>query len=344
MSEELTNASKRGRLLGWLFGLFAVAALAAAVLHFGDLRIFLQLARRAQPFWLLAALALQCTTYASVAAGWRAVLRRAGSHQPLRALLPIALSKLFADQVLPTAGMGGNVLLIDRLAALGVPRGTAVAALLVSMIGFYAAYSLFAVAMLVLLWLHDKATPLLAGLVTTFLLAAIAIPSLALWLRRRGSRPLSPALERVPVVRSLLRIVGEAPAELIADRRLILRVAGYNGLILLADAATLQVCLLALGQSASYGTAFIALMAASIVVTLGPLPLGLGSFEASATATLSLLGIPVEAAFAGTMLLRSFTLWLPLIPGLVLMRTSTRRKPRPARGVRRPREGKLPPV
>lgn len=108
MSEELTDASKRGRLLGWLFGLLAVAALAAAVLHFGDLRIFLQLARRAQPSWLLAALALQCATYASVATGWRAVLHRADSPQPLRALLPIALSKLFADQVLPTAGMGGK--------------------------------------------------------------------------------------------------------------------------------------------------------------------------------------------------------------------------------------------
>lgn len=138
--------------------------------------------------------------------------------------------------------------------------------------------------------------------------------------------------------------MGEAPAELIADRRLILRVAGYNGLIFLADAATLQVCLLALGQPASYATAFITLMTASIVVTLGPLPLGLGSFEASATATLSLLGIPVETAFAGTMLLRSFTLWLPLIPGLVLMRTSTRRKPRSARSVRRSRGGKRPPV
>ncbi len=50
---------------------------------------------------------------------------------------------------------------------------------------------------------------------------------LALWLRRRGSRPLSPALERVPVVRSLLRIVGEAPAGLIVDRGLILRVCSH---------------------------------------------------------------------------------------------------------------------
>lgn len=47
--------------------------------------------------------------------------------------------------------MGGNVLLVDQLRGLGVVRGTAVAALLLSMIGFYAAYALFALAMLVLL-------------------------------------------------------------------------------------------------------------------------------------------------------------------------------------------------
>jgi uncharacterized membrane protein YbhN (UPF0104 family) len=67
---------------------------------------------------------------------------------------------------------------------------------------------------------------------------------------------------------------------------------------------------------------------ASIVVTLGPLPLGLGSFEATSTATLHLLGVPVEAAFAGTMLLRLLTLWLPLIPGMILMRGALMRSPR----------------
>lgn len=60
---------------------------------------------------------------------------------------------------------------------------------------------------------------------------------------------------------------------------------------------------------------------ASIVVTLAPVPLGLGSFEATSTATLRLLGIPLEAAFAATMLTRFFTLWLPLVPGMILMRT-----------------------
>ncbi len=304
----------------WLLGLLIAATLIGVVLHFGEIENFGRLVMRARPAWLGLALLLQLSTYASVATGWKSVLGRAGTPRPLLPLMRIAVTKLFADQAMPSAGMGGNVLLVDQLTALGVPRGTAVAALLVSMLGYYAAYAMLALVMLLLLWLHDKATPLMVGLVTTFLLVALAIPLLALWLRHRGSQPLPARLEGIGVVRSLLDTVGEAPAWLIADRSLLLRVGACNGLVFLTDAATLLVCLLALGQPAGFGTAFIALVMASIVVTLGPIPLGLGSFEATSTATLRLLGVPVEAAFTATMLFRLLTLWLPLLPGLFLMR------------------------
>jgi len=323
------RASETGRWRSWFFGLILAAALAGAVLHWGEVEAFAALVRRAEPGWLGLALALQLSTYASVAGGWDAVLRRSGSPKPLFPLMRIAVIKLFADQAVPSAGMGGNVLLIGELRVLGVPKGAAVAALLLSMIGFYAAYAFFALLMLVLLWLHDKATPLMAGLVTLFLGIAIAIPALALWLRKRGSRPLPDRIERVAVVRSLVQTVAQAPADLLGDRKLLVRVAACNALIFLADAGTLFCCLHALGQPTSLGTAFIALIMASIVVTLGPIPMGLGSFEAVSTTTLRLLGVPLEAAFAATMLLRLLMLWLPLIPGMILIRGAmTRRRPR----------------
>ncbi|RVT39554.1 lysylphosphatidylglycerol synthase transmembrane domain-containing protein [Sphingobium algorifonticola] len=317
----------------WFFGVVIAAALLGAVLHFGEIRNFGRLITRAQPLWLGLAVLLQVSTYASVAAGWSAVLTAAGTPRPLPRLARIAVGKLFADQAVPSAGMGGNILLVDQLCGLGVARGTAVAALLISMIGFYAAYAVFALAMLGLLWLHDKATPLMAGLVTTFLLVALAIPSLALWLRQRGSAPLPPRLERIGVVRALLGSVAQAPTKLLANRRLLLVVTACNALIFLADAGSFFACLRALGQPVSPETAYIALIMASIVATLGPIPLGLGSFEATAVATLRLLGTPVEPAFAGTMLLRLLTLWLPLIPGMIIMRSDLKRRKRPpARG------------
>jgi uncharacterized protein (TIRG00374 family) len=314
------NRHSRGAIASrWLLLIVVLAGFAFLCLHFAQFENFVDLLRRAQPAWLVAALALQITTYASVAAGWNVVLRRAGSPQSLRRLIPVAVSKLFADQAIPGAGMGGNVMLIERLIALEVPRPAAMAALLVSMIAFYATYGGLAVGMLLALWSRREASSLLTGVVTTFLLVAIAIPSLALWLRHRGSRPLPPTIEGIAPVRKLLRAVSEAPAVLVNDRKLIGRVMGFNALIFFADAATLATCLCAVGEPLHPLVSFIALMSGSIAITLAPVPLGLGTFEGSCIAMLTLLGVKIEAAIAATLLLRGFTLWLPLLLGFFLM-------------------------
>ena len=297
-----------------------LAALVAIVLHFGDFKRFLEMARRAEPAWMIAAVALQVTTYLFLALGWGAVLDKAGAPLPLRRLFRIALIKLFIDQVVPAAGMSGNVLLIERLRAAGTPKGAAVSTLLLSVLGFYAAYAVLALVMMVALWLQHAAKAIIVGPVTAFLVVAVAIPALWLWLWRRGEEALPHWLERFRPVAGMMEILSQAPKELVHDRRLIVRVALWNGLIFLADAATLAVCLRALGGPLLPVTAFIALMAASIAVTLAPLPMGLGSFEATCTATQAMLGVPVAAALAATLLLRMLTLWLPLLPGLWLIR------------------------
>ena len=322
--ERTPGRSRIARVLALLVGLGAIVLL---IRHFADLEHFVALARRAQPRWLIVAFAFQLVTYAAVAMGWKIVLKHAAAPQPLRKLLPVAVSKLFADQALPGAGLGGHILLVDRLTALGTPRSTAVAALLISMVGYYAAYAALALVMLLVLWLHHHATPLLAGLVTMFLIVALAVPALALWLRHRGSKPLPPWLERLGPVHRIVVIVGEAPADLVGDRRLLVLVSLLNGCVFLADSATLAACLLALGLPFEPATAFLALMAGSIAATLAPIPLGLGSFEASSTAMMTTLGIPFEAALTATLLLRGLTLWLPLLPSLAMMRGGAR-KPR----------------
>lgn len=305
----------------WLFGILIVAALVSIVLHFGELHNFAILIDKAQPGWLAIALVLQLSTYANLALAWRSVLLKAeGRPYPLPPLIRIAFCKLFADQALPTAGMSGNLVLVDQLVSLKASRGTAMATLLLSMLGFYASYLLFALAALFLLWMHGHATPLMVGTVTSFVLVAIAIPALALWLRQRGSKPLPQTVERIRPVHQLLQTIGEAPATLLKDRRLLLKVTLFNGLIFAADILTLHACLRGLGTNPALSTSLIAFLLASIVVTLGPMPLGLGSFEIVCTSTLHMLGLPLEAALAGTLLLRLFILWLPLVPGLILSR------------------------
>lgn len=305
-----------------ILGVVLLAVVILVTRNMSDLTALAEALHHARPLWLLAALLVQALTYLCVALGWRAVLEEAGCPVPVGRLIPIAVGKLFADQALPGAGLGGNILLVGRLVALGVPRGTAVAALLLSMLAYYIAYACLAVLTLVLLWMNHHVTPLLVGVTTSFLLVAMAIPSLALWLRARGSRPLPRRIEQIQPIARLVHILSEAPAHLLRKRRLIARITLFSGLVFLLDALTLLLCLRALGQVASGSTSLIALMTASIVATLGPIPLGLGSFEASCTAMLSLLDVPLGIALAATLLLRGLTLWLPLTPGFLLARNA----------------------
>jgi uncharacterized protein (TIRG00374 family) len=317
-----------GRWRSWLLAALLVAALVVAVLHWGDVKKFAELIGRARPEWLAGALALQVATYVLLSLQWRLVLG-AGDHQrPMRKLLPLTISKLFADQVVPTAGVSGNLLLVDRLKRLGVPRDNAVAAVILSIMAFYLSYAVCAVAALAMLWSSGDANVFAIGIVGLFLLVAAAIPSAALWMHGRGRRSKPGWLERIGPLRELVEMIGEAPPELVRDKKLIVRMAALNLGVFLADAATMLVCLLAIGQPFQVEAAFVPFIIASIAVTLGPIPLGLGSFEAVSVGMMRLLGLPLEAAISATLLFRGFVLWLPLILGFFVTRRDLRRSRR----------------
>jgi glycosyltransferase 2 family protein len=304
----------------WFLGLMLVAGLVVAVLHWADVKKFGLLVTQSKPLWLGAAALLQLATYVGLAAQWWLVLRRAHTPEEGGDLFRLTFAKHFADQVVPTAGVSGNVLLVDRLVSLGVPRENAVAALLLQVIAYYLSYALGALWVLVVLWWKSRMSVLLTGAVLVFLIFAAGIPVLTLWLHRRGQERLPRLLTQWSKARRFFELVGEAPSELVRDPKLIISLTIINGLVFLADAATMQACLLALGVHAPLSAGYVAFMLASIAVILGPVPMGLGSFEAVSIAMLRLFGVPFEAALSATLLFRGFTLWLPLIPGGLLLR------------------------
>jgi uncharacterized protein (TIRG00374 family) len=232
----------------------------------------------------------------------------------------LTFAKHFADQVVPTAGVSGNVLLVDRLVSLGVPRPNAVAALLLQIIAYYFSYALGALWVLVVLWWKSRTSVLLTSAIVVFLIVAAGIPALVLWLHRRGQGRPPKWIARWSKAKRFFELIGEAPRELVRDPWLIGTVTLLNLLVFVADAATMQVCLLALNVHAPLSAGYVAFMMASIAVILGPVPMGLGSFEAVSIAMLRLFGVPFEAALSATLLFRGFTLWLPLLPGGLLLR------------------------
>lgn len=324
-SEKGSEGGLLGNWRKWVLAILFIGAIVLAALHWGDVKQFAKLVTHAQPLWLLAALAAQIATYFSLSGEWALVLRAGKCARSLWSMLPLSIVKLFVDNVVPTSGMSGHVVLVDRLSAIGVKRPIAVAAVILSIVAYYASYAVAAICAAFLLWLHNDLSAIIAGGVGVFLCIAAAIPAGTLWLQDRGLGAMPKFLRRNEHASDFFKLVGEAPTELVHNRRLIAELTLLNGTVFVLDALTMLFCLFALGVTAPFGAVFAAFMVASIVMTLGPVPLGLGSFEGSSIAMLRLMGVPFEAALSATLLFRGFSLWLPLAGGMILSRRVMKR-------------------
>jgi uncharacterized membrane protein YbhN (UPF0104 family) len=78
--------------------------------------------------------------------------------------------------------------------------------------------------------------------------------------------------------------------------------------------------MLAIASGAAAPGVFASFMIASVAATVGPTPLGLGTFESVCVATLAVVGVRLEAALTATLLLRGLTFRLPMLPGLWIAR------------------------
>ena len=310
-----------------MFGLLALAAVVLVASRFTEIERFVAIARAAQPAWLLAAVALQALTYLCAAGVWYVTLRRAGLAQRYWSIVPLGLAKLFADQVLPTGGIGGTLLVVSGLGRRGIPKGIGMAALLIGLVSYYLAYLLAVMTALAILYANETLdAPMIAGAII-FALVAFSIPAVVLALRRWSRRKsgdgwLASAnrwLSRVPGISALITAMAESPGALLRDPWPFLGGTILQLLIFALDAATLWVVLQALGADDAPATAA-AFVMASLAATIGPMPLGLGTFEAVCVTLLHVQGLSVEVALTATLLLRGFTFWLPMIPGLALAR------------------------
>lgn len=308
----------------WAFGLLALAALIAVVLHFGTIEEFARLAAGASPSWLLVACLAQAGTYVCAALVWHRTLRHAGHPRRLAILVPLGVAKLFTDQVVPTSGVSGAILVARALVRRRVPTRIVMATLLVGLVSYFAAYLISAMTSLALLWLHHRANAAFVSIVALFAAVVVAIPSGVLWLKQLGQRIPVIWVRRLPAAAHLLRAVAEAPSALLVDPRLLAQTVTLEFLIFALDALTLWLVFRALGHDPGMWVAFVSFVMASIFATLGPIPLGLGTFEAGCVGMLGLLDVPIETALAATIILRGLTFWMPMIPGLWLVRRELR--------------------
>jgi glycosyltransferase 2 family protein len=318
--ELFGKASSVRALLSWVIGLLGLLAVILAVLHFGSLERTIELARSAHPAWLLLAVLVQAATYVSAALVWRQALHRAGHPRSLRTLVPLGIAKLFTDQVLPSGGISGTMLVVSGLIRRRVPPKVAMAAMLAGLLSYDIAYLTVVLASAGILWLQNRANLLLFVGVGIFAVITVAIPAAVLGLKRWGDRQPIPGLSKWLGVTALLRALAEAPTDLLHSPVLLIQTASLQLGIFMLDAMTLWLAFNSLGHAPAIWAVFVSFAIASMVATIGPIPVGLGTFEAGSVGMLSFLGVSIEAALAGTLLLRGLTFWLPMLPGVWLAR------------------------
>jgi uncharacterized protein (TIRG00374 family) len=305
---------------GWIFGAAIFLGLIALVLRFGDVEIFLKRIREANPIWIAAALCCQCATYVCAAALWSSVLQKAKSPLPLPSLLRLALMELFANQAVPTGGLSGSVMVMRGLVRRGVAPAITMTALLAEVLSYYAAFFAVGVLAFVLLWHSGDLTVAWRSLLIAFIAVVAALATgLLIVLRSRGNLIPTGMLRWRPL-RKLANVLDQVSLDLLRDPRLILATVAYQLAIFLLDTATLWCASRAVNLDVDVARTFTSFILASIVAALSPIPLGLGSFEGSCTGLLHLFGGGLEASLAATLILRGLTLWLPMVPGVWVIR------------------------
>lgn len=288
--------------------------------HLGDASSFVSLLGQVEPRWLPLVILLQLATYGCVGMAWNTILRTGGQRVRLRELSRMAVEKLSVDQLVPAVGLSGNLVVFQAMKRSGIPHARALETILVNILAHYIAYAWVALAAWITLWRFHDTTSLTLSLLGGFAAIVLTVPVGIIWWMARKDRPLPAWMGRIRSLRRMHADIREVSPDRVFAPFLLVIATLLNLSIFLLDAGTLWACLRAVGQEVHFLTTFVALVMASIAATLSLLPGGVGGFEAGAVAVLHMLGVPVEAALAGTLLLRGFTLWLPLIPGIMFAR------------------------
>jgi hypothetical protein len=306
-------------LAAWLFGALVLAGLIVFVMHFGAIEVFVATIRRADPIWIATAVLCQIATYFCAAAVWFIILKSAASPIEFRSLLRLALVELFANQAVPTGGLSGSLMVMHGLTRRGVDAATAVTALLIATMSYYAAYVLAGSLAFILLWHSGDLNAAWRSLFAAFAFAAVILAAALAILSRFGSDFITAMIAHWRPFAQLKKALSSIRLDLCRDPRLVFAGVGLQSCVFLLDTTTLWCASRAVGMSIDAGGVFTSFVLASVVATLSPIPLGLGTFEGSCTGLLHLMGGGLEASLAATLILRGLTLWVPMLPGLWLI-------------------------
>ncbi|MEO1136485.1 MAG: lysylphosphatidylglycerol synthase transmembrane domain-containing protein, partial [Pseudomonadota bacterium] len=312
-------ARRRSTVATLIVGILALAAIILLAINFSDISAFADQAARARPAWLVAAILSQLSTYVCVAIVWRLVLFRLESPLPLSTLVPLSVAKLFADQALPSGGVSGAAFLLYALTRRGVSDKTAFRTFVLATVAFFFAFLLASIISLFALSTADAAPPALAASISVFaaIFLFLAVAASLFFIYKPSVTPAWIAKRRWTAKAS--EFIGAAARDIGQKPALFSQATLLQFTVRMLDGLTLYLAFQAIGVDASLLGCFFAVVIASAAATIGPIPMGLGTFEAGMIAALRVFGAGLEDALTATLIYRGLSLWLPLLPGFFII-------------------------
>ncbi|WP_225829721.1 lysylphosphatidylglycerol synthase domain-containing protein [Streptomyces sp. NK08204] len=261
-----------------------------------------------QGWLLLGAVAATGTWVASALAQQGAVERRL----PGRRLVAAQFAACAANHLLP-AGLGAGAVNLRFLMRCGLPATRSASALAVKA-------TAGAVVRLALIAVLAPAWPGLLRLPHLSLSALVSALGLAVLLMAVLAGPLRPRCRRAgAAVLADVRSVHACPTRAAALWGGSLAFAALHALVLIAVTHAVALPLPPLRVALLY-------LAASSAAALLPTPGGLGSLDAALALALTASGSPGATAASAVLGYRLLTVWLPLVPGLLVLAALVRRK------------------
>lgn len=288
------------------------AALDWRTVHDGTTRL-----AAADPWWLLSAVVFTCLGWVATSCARQGALP---DRLPPGLLLASQIAAGAANHVLP-ASVGAHAVTVRFLQRRGIPLTRAAASLalysLVKPVTKTLLFLAFLVALPDLLHLGqlvpDQRTLLLAALAVLIGLAATALLLATVRPLRR------PVLTFLDTALTDARLLHSRPSRVLA-------LWGGAAAIPLLQASVIYCVGASLGLPLSWTQVTFAFLAASTAVGAVPTPGGIGPVDAALVFTMNSLGAPLGTATATVIGYRIVTIWLPLLPGALLLSALVHRK------------------
>ena len=314
-----------------IFYLVTIAAIVLVYLKFSELRLIQEFFHGSNGGYLALVVGIQFFIFLFQAINYHVILTMKGLVVPIRELFPVSFVIQFISQAIPTAGISGQVFLIQYLKKYGFTLAEGIGRAILELATLYVAYLLYFAISVSLLFHRNVFTqePRFMFFIYAFLMFALVCAIIVVLSQKKDHSSFRWILDRIGAI---FKKGGIAELEMIKEqfhetlgwynlklqKWAFLQACFWQAVLLLCHVMTLYVIAISLGHPIPLVACFVAFTFSKFLSMVSIIPGAPGVFEGAMTLILISFGVDKSVALAATLLTRAFTFWLPMPIGWLL--------------------------